>query len=71
MKICPFCQQDAVWLVRLRSSPEHRFAMCFECDSVWHGEQPVSHQVGTTFDKYMRELGKIPDWTDLEKIEMI
>jgi hypothetical protein len=71
MKLCPFCQQDAIWLVRLKSSPEQSFALCFECDSVWHGEQPISDQVGTTFDQYMRSLGKVADWKDAEKIEMV
>lgn len=45
--------------------------MCFECDSVWLGEQHVSDQVGTTFDKYMRSLGKVGDWKILEKIAVI
>jgi len=71
MKLCPFCEQDAVWLVRLKSSPEHRFTMCFECDSVWLEDQVVSDQAGTTFDKYTRELGREPDWKDIEKLQMI
>lgn len=71
MKLCPFCQQDAVWRVRLKSSPDHRFSMCFECDSVWLEKQPVTDEAGTTFDKYMRELGRVPDWNDVEKLETI
>lgn len=71
MKICPFCQQDAVWLVRLKLSPEKRFLMCFECDSVWEENQAVSDQAGTTFDKFMRALGRTPDWADIEKLNVL
>jgi Zn-finger nucleic acid-binding protein len=71
MKLCPFCQQDAVWLVRLKSSPEHQFKMCFECDSVWTDNQVVSDQAGTTFDKYMQAMGRTPNWKDIEKITTI
>ena len=71
MRICPFCHQDVVWRVRLHSNPATLFMMCFECDSVWENGQPVSDQFGTTFDKYMCVLGKIPDWKDLEKIEKV
>jgi len=69
--ILPFCEQDAVWNVRLKSSPTHRFAMCFECDSVWLENQTVSDKAGTTFDKYNRELGIEPDWENIEKLDMI
>ncbi len=45
--------------------------MCFECDSVWRDKQPISDQVGTTFDDYTRSVGIAADWKDLEKIEMV
>lgn len=45
--------------------------MCSECDTVWLVDQPVSDQEGTTFDKYMLSLGVVPDWSDIEKLEMI
>lgn len=57
MKICPFCQQDVVWHVRLTPIPAQDFFMCFECDAVWLEGQPVSDQAGTTFDKHMHSLG--------------
>jgi hypothetical protein len=71
MKLCPFCEQDAVWRVRLKSCPVQSFAMCFECDSVWRDEQPISDQAGTTFDDHIRSLGMAADWEDLEKIGMV
>lgn len=70
MKLCPYCQQDAVWLVRLKTVPEHRFFMCFECDAVWLEDQPVSDKAGTTFDKHMQSLGLMVNWNDIEKLEM-
>ena len=71
MTLCPFCQQDAVWHVRLKTMPKHHFLMCFECDSVWLENQPLSDQAGTTFDKHIQALERIPDWKDIEKLEMI
>ncbi len=71
MKLCPYCLQDALWRVRLKSSHEPSFVMCFECDAVWCAEQTFSDQNGTTYDRYMRILGEAADWENLEKIEMI
>ena len=71
MKICPFCEQDAVWRVRLKTISDMRFLMCFECDSVWLENQPISDQAGTTFDKHMLWLGLTPDWKDIDKLEMV
>jgi hypothetical protein len=67
MKLCPFCEQDVVWLVRLRSAPHVEFKMCFECDSVWKPGQEITNQGGTTFEAHMKDLGLIPDWADIEK----
>ncbi|KMT54817.1 hypothetical protein ACR52_15195 [Pseudomonas fildesensis] len=71
MKLCPFCLQDVVWRVRLKTMPEHRFLMCFECDSVWLEDQPVSDLVGTVFDRHMQSLGLAPDWKDIEKLDSL
>ena len=69
MKICPYCEQDFVWGVRLKNLPEHRFSMCFECDAVWLENQAVSDQAGTNFPAHMESLGLEPDWKDIEKLE--
>lgn len=71
MKLCPYCQQDVVWRVRLKTSQEWQFSMCFECDSLWLDDQPVLNQVGTTFDKYAESLGLVPDWGRLEKLGVV
>jgi len=68
MKLCPHCEQDAVWRVRLHSAPDLHFSMCFECDSVWLEDQEMSDQTGTRFDKHMLSLGRVPDWKDIEKL---
>jgi hypothetical protein len=68
MPICPYCGQDTVWEARLRSAPQPKFRMCFECDSVWRPGEAISDKEGTNFEEYMRELGRIADWHDVEKI---
>lgn len=70
MRICPFCHQDVVWLVRLRSALQHRFLMCFECDAVWQEDQEISDVAGTNFDHYMLGLGQAPVWDDVERVEV-
>jgi Zn-finger nucleic acid-binding protein len=71
MKICPYCQQDAVWRVNLISKPEHIFFMCFECDSVWLDNQIISDKTGTNFRDFMQLCELVPDWNDIKKIEMV
>jgi transposase-like protein len=69
MKLCPYCQQDAIWRVSLISQSELRFLMCFECDSVWTEDQIISDQSGTNFRDYMLACNMLPDWSDIKKIE--
>ena len=45
--------------------------MCFECDSVWLEDQPVSDLLGTVFDKHMQSLGVVPDWKNVEKLKLL
>lgn len=71
MKICPYCEQDCIWLVQIKLEPRHDFLMCFECDAVWRKDQVVDAQQGTTFDRRMQALGRKPDWQDIEKIRRL
>lgn len=71
MKLCPYCEEDMVWRVRLKNAPQHRFLMCAECDSVWLEDQTVSDQAGTTFEKHVQSLGRVPDWKDIERLEAL
>lgn len=68
MKLCPFCEQDGVWLVRLRAAPQVEFKMCFECDSVWKPDQEITISEGSTFEVHMKDLGLNSDWADIEKV---
>lgn len=69
--LCPFCEQDMVWEVKLDSVPSRRFKMCFECDSVWTADQSVSDQYGSRFDTLMKMWGLRPDWNAVERIKMV
>jgi hypothetical protein len=71
MRLCPYCEQDAVWKVELVSDPACQFSMCFECDSVWRPDQPVSELQGSTFSTYMELLDRTPDWSNIRKLEMV
>lgn len=71
MKICPYCEQDAVWMVKLVSLADCEFSMCFECDSVWTTNEPISDETGTNFENYVTSLGQPVDWRNVEKIAMV
>ena len=71
MKICPYCDQDAVWQVGLNTCPECTFSMCFECDSVWAQGEAVSDETGTNFEDFMSSMGRVADWSIVEKITMV
>ena len=71
MKICPYCEQDSVWKVRLHPPAEFTFAMCFECDSVWVQGDLISDQTGTNFADLMSSVGQVADWSKVEKIALV
>lgn len=66
--LCPYCQEDGVWRVALRSDSSIKFRMCFECDSVWTDEQELSDKAGSRFDLHMQKLNRPVDWKDIEKL---
>ncbi len=71
MMTCPYCEQDTVWRVKLVSSADCEFSMCFECDSVWATTEPISDETGATFENYMASLGQPVDWSNVERIAMV
>jgi Zn-finger nucleic acid-binding protein len=71
MRICPYCNQDIVWNVKLVSEPQVAFRMCFECDSVWRAGEAVSDEEGSNFEAYMHEIKRVADWDDVEKISQV
>ncbi|GBF58728.1 hypothetical protein PbB2_02416 [Candidatus Phycosocius bacilliformis] len=71
MLICPYCGQDVVWNVRLKSEPRVAFKMCFECDSIWRSAEPVSDEEGSNFESYMQEAGRAANWDDVERLSQI
>ena len=70
MKICPYCEQDAVWEVALHTSANFRFSMCFECDSVWPQGEIISDETGTNFKDFMNSIDHPVDWSKVERIAM-
>ena len=65
MKICPYCEQEYVRKVSLKSAPYIRFSMCMECDSVWTDNENISSDSGSVFEKYMKEIGQNVDWNNI------
>lgn len=71
MRVCPYCEQDAVWEVRLHTSVNFTFSMCFECDSVWPQGEVVSDETGTNFEDFMNSIGQPVDWSKVERIAKV
>lgn len=66
--LCPYCQQDVVWRVALKSDSSIKFRMCFECDSIWTDKEIISDASGSRFDIYMSALNRRPDWMDIVRL---
>jgi Zn-finger nucleic acid-binding protein len=70
MKICPYCQQDSVWRVSLKSKQNFFFKMCFECDAVWELSEAISESSGSNFEKLMGKIEQPIDWGNINKLEL-
>lgn len=67
MIICPYCEQDGVWQVRLDVLSEETYCMCFECDTLWKPDEPVEYGTGQNFETFMEARGQKADWTAIKK----
>lgn len=70
MLACPYCQQDDVWEIELKSL-NRRAVMCFECDTVWDTVADVQDGKGCGYDDFMAKLGMAADWKLAEKVRKI
>jgi transcription elongation factor Elf1 len=68
MKICPYCEQDSVWKVILKTNQKFAFKMCFECDSVWRTNDLISDSTGSNFEALMNETNQPIDWTNIDRL---
>ncbi len=67
---CPYCHQDDVWEIELRST-KRRAVMCFECDTVWEIVADVKDGKGVRFEDFMSNIGLVADWKLAEKVRQI
>jgi hypothetical protein len=70
MLICPYCEQDDVWEVRLKD-PEQNVVMCLECETVWLAPGDVKYGKGLNFEDFMAGHGRKADWTGIVKLEKL
>ena len=68
--ICPYCEQDYVWKVRIRDVSQN-VVMCLECDTVWDSAADVGLGKGLIFERFMAERGRTADWDDVARIEQL
>jgi len=66
--ICPYCEQDGVWQVRIDSLGEGAYCMCFECDTLWQPGEVVEYGTGLNFESFMEVRGQKADWTTIKKV---
>ncbi|SFI00349.1 hypothetical protein SAMN05421753_104297 [Planctomicrobium piriforme] len=72
MRTCPCCKKYGdVWEVELQSLDNHKFVMCFECDTIWDSIANVPDQHVSDFEAFMNEQGKDPDWTLIKKVQRV
>jgi hypothetical protein len=66
---CAFCNQGALWKVRLRSLDTESY-LCDECDTIWKSYEHVGPKFGATVHYLQRWIG-IDDYSDIEFIEIV
>ncbi|MDG6095789.1 hypothetical protein LOC54_12010 [Acetobacter sp. AN02] len=67
--ICPYCQQDRVWRIRLQGESEEGYphAFCFECDTLWENGDIINDLTGINYEDYMESKGGKADWKLIQK----
>ncbi len=61
MKVCPYCEQDYLWLCNISDLYDDA-VICPECDTVWRRDEEITNRTGKSFGILMKSLGKLPDW---------
>jgi hypothetical protein len=66
--ICPYCEREDVWRVRLRDLDQDA-VMCLECDTVWLASEDVVDGKGLNFEDFMAARGRKPDWSCVVRLQ--
>ncbi len=66
MKVCPYCEQDALWWCSITDVGDGA-VICAECDTVWTHDEEVAYGTGKNFDDLMESRGKVADWKFVER----
>jgi hypothetical protein len=68
--ICPYCEQDDIWEVRLKDLDQDA-VMCLECDTVWRAADDVAYGKGLNFEDFMAARGREPDWGGVLRLRKV
>ena len=72
MKLCPYCEQDDLWIVVIEGIPTPEAVMCCECETVWQRSEAIEYGTGTNFHNFMTAHDRKVDWnavTRKQKLE--
>ena len=70
MVICPYCEQDDLWVVRLNTLGRNA-VLCYECETTWLVPSDVEFGKGQNFEKFMDEHSQKADWDQVVKIQKL
>jgi hypothetical protein len=68
MFVCPYCQQDDLWVVHLNTLGRDAI-LCYECETVWLLPCNVEYGKGHNFENFMKEHNQKADWSLIVKIQ--
>ena len=62
MKLCPYCEQDDLWIVAIEGLPTPDAVMCCECETVWNQGETIEYGTGANFHNFMTGHAKEANW---------
>ncbi|MEO8499226.1 MAG: hypothetical protein ABI614_29525 [Planctomycetota bacterium] len=67
MKLCPYCEQDDLWIVVIEGIPRPDAVMCCECETVWNRDETIEYGTGKNFHNFMAALDKEANWKQVTR----
>lgn len=71
MIICPYCEEDGVWQVRIDGLGTETYCVCLECDTLWQPGEAVEYGTGRNFEGFMEARGQKADWAGIKKVKQL
>ncbi|MEW9053049.1 MAG: hypothetical protein AB2392_17950 [Neobacillus sp.] len=66
---CPFCDGQGIVVHATVKKINRNIHICDECDTMWLEGEPINAETCKSFDRFMKNNGLEPLWSELTNIE--